>query len=220
MSIWNKLFAPLAVAALFAAPALADGTPGKRVNRGPAPVVAHQPTPPEPGCYLIEGGKAWSCPARPTQHAPKHVQKVHKHSAQQPAHQPCCGTHTRTVVREHAPVVTKRTVTHRSAPVTRRTVQQPTRTVRTVKRSAQRATRSSDVQLDLASFSGGVGSGVDGGFYGGGGGAVTIGSSRSFSGVLSHSASSFTFRSRGGGKKRRRGGGCNSCMGGGMGGGD
>ena len=212
MSIWNKMFAPLAVAALFAAPALADGTPGQRVNRGPAPVVAHQPTPPEPGCYLIEGGKAWSCPARPAQHAPSPVQRVHQRSA----HQPCCGTHTRTIVKEHPPVVTKRMVTHRSAPVTRRTVQQPTRTVRTVQRTA----RGSEVQLDLASFSGGVGSGVDGGFYGGGGGAVIIGSSRSFSGVLSHSASSFTFRSRGGGKKRRRGGGCNSCMGGGMGGGD
>lgn len=207
MSFWNKMFAPLAMVALFAAPALADGTPGKRVNRGPAPVVAHQPTPPEPGCYLIEGGKAWSCPARPAQHALKPVQKVHKHSS----HQPCCGTHTRTVVKEHAPVVTKRTVTHRSAPVTRRTVQQPTRAVRTV----QRSTRSSDVQLDLASFSGGVGNGVDGGFYGGGGGAIIIGGSRSFSGVLSHSASSFTFRSRGGGKKRRGGGGCGKCMGGG-----
>lgn len=213
MSFWNKLFAPLAVAALFAAPALADGTPGQRVNRGPAPVVAHQPTPPEPGCYLIEGGKAWSCPARPAQHAPSPVQHVRHQSA----HQPCCGTHTRTVVKQHPPVVTKRTVTHRSAPVTRRTVQQPTRTVRTV----QRATRSSDVQLDLASFNGGVGSGVDGGFYGGGGGAIIIGGSRSFSGVLSHSASNFTFRSRGGGKKRRRGGGgCGKCMGGGMGGGD
>lgn len=212
MSFWNKLFAPLAITALFAAPALADGTPGKRVNRGPAPVVAHQPTPPEPGCYLIEGGTAWSCPARPAQPAPKPMKHAHKPTS----HQPCCGTHTRTIVKEHPPVVTKRTVTHRSAPVTRRVVQQPTRTVRTVQRTA----RSSDVHLDLASFSGGVGSGVDGGFYGGGGGAVIIGSSRSFSGVLSHSASSFTFRSRGGGKKRRRGGGCNSCMGGGMGGGD
>ena len=209
MSFWNKLFAPLTVATLFAAPAIADGTPGQRVNRGPVPVVAHQPTPPDRGCYLIEGGNAWSCPARPTQHTPKPVQKVHK----QAAHQPCCGTHTRTIVREHPPVITKRIVTHRSAPVTHRTVQQPNRTV-------QRATRSSDVHLDLASFSGGVGSGVDGGFYGSGGGAVIIGSSRSFSGVLSHAASSFTFRSRGGGKKRRRGGGCNSCMGGGMGGGD
>lgn len=213
MSFWNKVFAPLAVAALFAAPALADGTPGQRVNRGPAPVVAHQPTPPEPGCYLIEGGTAWSCPARPTQQAPSPVQKVHK----QTAHQPCCGSFKQTIVKQHPPVVTKRTVTHRSAPVTRRAVQRPTRTVRTV----QRVERSSDVQLDLASFSGGVGNGVDGGFYGGGGGAVIIGGSRSFSGVLSHSASSFTFRSRGGGKKRRGGGGgCGKCMGGGMGGGD
>ena len=212
MSFWNKMFAPLAMVALFAAPALADGTPGKRVNRGPAPVVAHQPTPPEPGCHLIEGGKAWSCPARPAHHAPQPVQKVHKKTT----HQPCCGSFKQTIVKQHPPVVTKRTVTHRSAPVTHRTVQRPTRTVRTV----ERFERSTDVQLDLASFSGGVGNGVDGGFYGGGGGAIIIGGSRSFSGVLSHSASSFTFRSRGGGKKRRRGGGCGKCMGGGMGGGD
>ena len=205
MSIWNKVFATFAISALFAVPAFADGTPGKRVNRGPAPVVAHQPTPPEPGCYLVQDGQAWSCPARPT-HAPQQAPKIHKQSAQQP----CCGSFKQTIVKQHPPVVTKRTVTHRSAPVTRRTIHRQAQAVRTVERST-------DIQLDLASFSGGVGNGVDGGFYGGGG-AIVIGSGRSFSSVLTHSASSFTFRSRGGGKKKRRGGGCGKCMGGGMGG--
>lgn len=202
MSFWNKVLAAIATSALFAVPAFADGTPGKRVNKGPAPVVAHAPTPPEPGCYLIEDGKAWSCPARPTQE-PHPAPVVHKQSA----HQPCCGTFKRTIVKEHPPVITKRTVTHRSAPVTRTTVHQPVRTVRVVERSQ-------DIHLDLASFSGGVGNGVDGVFYGGGGGAIIVTGGQRFSGVLSHSASSFTFRSRGGGKKKRHGGGCGKCMGG------
>lgn len=191
MSFWNTSLAMLAASVLFAAPAFADGTPGQRVNRGPEPVQAHQPTPPEPGCYLIEDGQAWSCPAKPvTKPATKRATKT--------SSKPCCGTFTRTVVKEHAPVITQRTVTHRKAPsITRET----TRTVR-------KTETSSEVRLDMASFSGGVGNGIEGGFYGGGGAVVITGGS-SFS-VLSHRASSFTFqhRYRGGGKKRRRGGGC------------
>jgi hypothetical protein len=79
--------------------------------------------------------------------------------------------------------------------------------------------QSTEVRLDTASFSGGVGNGVDGGYYGGGG-AIFISSGRSYSGVLSHRASHFTFRGHRGGKKRRGGGGGCGCMGGGMGGGD
>jgi len=201
MSFCNKILAGIALTLTLSAPALADGTPGQRVNRGPVPVQAHQPVPPEPGCFLVEDGKAWSCPARP-------VQKP----VQQATAQPCCGTVTRTVVKQHPPVVTKRTVTHRTAP--------PQRTVTRRAVTTQRAVQtSSDVRLDVASFSGGVGNGVDGGYYGGGGGIV-ISSGRSYSGVLSHGASSFTFRSNRGGKRRGGGGGGCGCMGGGMGGGD
>mgnify|MGYP001801787144 CR=1 FL=1 len=201
MSIWNKILAALATSVLFAAPAFADGTPGKHVNKGPAPVVAHQPTPPEPGCYLIEDGKAWSCPARPT-HEPRPAPVVHKQST----HDPCCGTFKRTIVKEHPPVITKRTVTHRSAPITRTVTRQPVRSVRVVEHNQ-------GIHLDLASFNGGVGNGADGGCYGGGGGAIIITGGQRFSGVLSHPASRFTFRNRGGGKKRH-GGGCGKCMGG------
>ena len=72
--------------------------------------------------------------------------------------------------------------------------------------------------LDMASFTGGVGAGVDGGYYGGGGGFITGGATGG-SYVLSHSASRFAFNSasrggkRGHGGKRgghggKRGGGC------------
>ena len=196
MSFWNKSLAALALTVTLSAPVFADGTPGQRVNRGPDPVRAHQPVPPEPGCYLVENGTAWSCPARPVKPAAPTVKRT--------AGQPCCGTVTRRVVKEHPPVVTKRTVTHRKAV--------PTRTVTTTRRTAPptrvvtRQAQSTEVRLDTASFSGGVGNGVDGGFYGGGG-AIFISSGRSFSGVLSHRASHFTFRRYGGGKKRGGGGG-------------
>lgn len=210
MSLWNKVLAGIALTLTLGAPAFADGTPGQRVNRGPAPVQAHQPVPPEPGCYLIEDGKAWSCPARPTQAPMKQVKA-----------KPCCGTVTRTVVKQHPPVVTKRTVTHRSAPTQRAVTRRTTSTSRTAppRRVATRRVETNAVRLDMASFSGGVGNGVDGGFYGGGG-SVFISSGRSYSGVLSHGASRFTFRSNRGGKRRGGGGGGCGCMGGGMGGGD
>lgn len=201
MPVWNKILAVIAMSALFAAPAFADGTPGKQVNRGPAPVQPHQPVPPEPGCYLIENGQAWSCPPlKAHKPAPAPTPAIHQPRA---TNKPCCGTFTRTVVKEHPPVVTKRTVTHRSAP--QQTVRHRTVTTRkTVHEPAE-------VRLDMASFSGGVGNGVDGGFYGGGGGAIILASGRSFSGVLSHGASAFTFShgKRGGGNKRYGGrGGC------------
>ncbi len=55
---------------------------------------------------------------------------------------------------------------------------------------------------DFSGFSGGVGAGVDGGYYGGGGGVIAFSSDRRFSGVLQNPASAFTFRrsSRFGGK--------------------
>ena len=211
MSFWNKTLAAIALTFTLGAPAFADGTPGQRVNRGPAPVQAHQPIPPEPGCYLIENGQAWSCPARPQKAPMKQVQA-----------KPCCGTVTRTVVKEHPPVVTKRSVTHRTAPPQRTVTRRATTTThRTAppRRVATRRVETTGVQLDMASFSGGVGNGVDGGFYGGGG-TIFISSGRSYSGVLSHGASRFTFRGHRGGKRRGGGGGGCGCMGGGMGGGD
>lgn len=96
---------------------------------------------------------------------------------------PCCGTTTRTVVKQHPPAVTKRTVTHRKAPT------QPRTSHRTVQAS-------SEVRLDTASFTGGVGAGVSGGFYGGGGGVIVLTGGQRFSGVLSHGASAFTFSRR------------------------
>ncbi len=195
MPYYDRILAILAVFTLFSAAAFADGTPGKPVNRGPEPVQAQSPVPPEPGCYLIEDGRAWSCPAHPSTKI-KPAPTLQKQSSSTP----CCGTFKRTIVKEHPPVVTKRTVTHRKAPTKRVVKHYPAKTVHKVQTS-------SEVRLDMASFSGGVGAGVDGGFYGGGGGAVIITGGRSFSGVLSHSASRFTFRGHRGGKKRGGGGG-------------
>ena len=67
------------------------------------------------------------------------------------------------------------------------------------------------VSLDLGSFTGGVGAGIDSGFYGGNG-FIPIGPSRSFSGVLDAPAAAFTFnrraqtRTRGRSGSRSRGG--------------
>ena len=211
MPFYYRFLSMMGVILILTLPAFADGTPGKPVNRGPEPVKAHKMIPPEPGCYLIEDelGPAWSCPARQTIKAhPAPVITKTKTST------PCCGSVTRTIVKEHPPVVTKRIVTHRKAPtrtVTRTHTRHPVRTVQRVETST--------VQLDMGSFSGGVGAGIGGDFYGGGGAVIITGGKR-YSGVLSHSASSFTFRSHRGGKKRRGGGGCGKCMMGGMGGGD
>lgn len=177
MSIWNKTLAALAFSAALTVPALADGTPGQKVNRGPEPVQPHQPK---------------SAPA------PAPIKQTSSTS--------CCGTTTRRIVKEHPPVVTKRIVTHRQAPA------QPTVTRREVTTQRTVQTRS-EVRLDMASFTGGVGAGVSGGYYGGGGGAIIVTSGKRYSGVLNHGASAFTFTRRTtgahgqhGGKKRNGGG--------------
>lgn len=190
----NKILALAAISALFAVPAFADGTPGKQVNRGPAPLQAHAPTPPEPGCYLIDNGRAWSCPPLKA-HTPKRTAQTTTH------------------VRRSAPTVTRTTHT-RTVPgtVTRRHTTGPVR--RTQTHTTRTVAAPQGLTLDMAAFTGGVGNGVDGGYYGGGGGIVISGG-RSYSGVLSHSASSFTFRQRShgrrGGKKRGGGGGGCGC---------
>ncbi len=69
------------------------------------------------------------------------------------------------------------------------------------------------MNIDLASFNGGVGSGVGSGFYGGGG-TIVLNNSARFSGVLSHRASVLTFRHRGGGGGKPPHSPCGSCGGG------
>ena len=181
MSVWNKIAAIFLVGGLFSAPALADGVPGKQVNRGPAPLTAKMMTPPEPGCVLVEGHK-WSCPvpaARFT-HAPVTTTR----------HAPVHRTYT-TTSRTHAPPVPRRATSTRtvSAPVTRRVVSAP-----------------QQMKIDISGFDGGVGAGLGGEpVYGGG--TIFFGSDKRFSGVLSSSASVFTFnqRKRGGGKGHHNG---------------
>ena len=60
-----SLAACAAALALFAAPAFADGYPGRPVQKGPAPLKAHTTTQPAPGCELI-GGSDWYCPPSET----------------------------------------------------------------------------------------------------------------------------------------------------------
>lgn len=164
MSYWNRFTAILALSILFTAPALADGTKGKTINRGPAPLEAHALTPPRPGCRLTEDGQHWACPAPVRKITHAHAPKRHT---------------TRTVHRK--PAKTVRRVVKTSAPTV------------------------STLTLDISGFNGGVGSGVGGGHYGGGG-AIILGSGKRFSGVTQHAASHMTFRkSYSGGK---RGGGC------------
>jgi len=204
MPICNKILAIAAISALFAAPSFADGIPGQQVNRGPAPLRAHTMTPPEPGCYLVEGNR-WSCPAQQPRYTSTTTQ-----TRRAPA--PTTRRYTTSTVRRSAPTTTTRTVTRSAPTVTRR--------VATTRRTS--AIVSNTVTLDLASFSGGVGNGVDGGFYGGGG-TIFFAGDKSFSGVLSHRASAFTFQRRSRGGKRGGGGHNCGCMGGGMmggGGGD
>lgn len=50
------------------------------------------------------------------------------------------------------------------------------------------------MRLDLSGFDGGVGAGISGGLYGGGGSLIVVGSDRRFSGVIDAPAAQFTFR--------------------------
>ncbi|MDJ0922833.1 MAG: hypothetical protein QNI84_17025 [Henriciella sp.] len=151
MSYWHRLIPLLAASALFSAPALADGTKGKTVNRGPNPLQAKVLTPPRPGCRLTEDGQHWACPA-PTA-KPAHKTKT-----------------VRRVVKTAAPAPTRLT-------------------------------------LDTSGFNGGVGAGIDGGyFYGGGGTTIIFTGARRYSGVTQHAASRVSFR--GGSKGGKRGSGC------------
>jgi hypothetical protein len=228
MPIWNKISAALAVSALFAAPAFADGTPGQHVNRGPAPLQAQAPVPPREGCILIENGRAWQCPApvqntthrqasgtthyghrtadhRTTTSHSQHASHAHNHghnhghSGHAASHGANHG-HTHGAVTQttrSAPTHTRRVVSTRSVPATttRRTVSSTT---------TRPAAVDTGVKLDIASFSGGVGNGVEGGFYGGGG-AIFIGGDKRFSGVLQSRASQFTFQNRRRSGKKRGG---------------
>lgn len=207
MSNYNKLAALVAVSGLITVPVYADGIKGKKVNHGPAPLSAqsqHALTPPEPGCVLVDGA-TWKCP----------VPKAHfKHKPQRTQTSTATTTHYGHRTQDHA----QQTHTHAHAhhgqvKRTYRTVSQPTTTTtrRVVSQGQRTVARASGLVLtDQAGFTGGVGTGIEGGFYGGGGGYVVSGSSGG-SYVLGHSASRFTFNQRGGGKKghgKKGGGGC------------
>ncbi|MEM1086270.1 MAG: hypothetical protein AAGH90_00955 [Pseudomonadota bacterium] len=202
MSVWNKFAAFALVGGLLSAPVYADGVPGQSVNRGPAPLKATAMTPPEPGCVLVEGNM-WSCPVpaarfthapTTTRHAP-----VTRTTSTRTYTQPTTRTYTTSSRTHHAPVTT-RTVTRSAPTVTRRSTSS-----RTVSAPVTRRVVSAPQQMkiDIAGFDGGVGAGLGGEpVYGGG--TIFFGSDRRFSGVLSSSASVFTFqqRKRGGGKGR------------------
>ena len=117
-----------------------------------------------------------------------------KHYAQHThAHQ-----HTHTHAHSHTGHVTQH-YGYRQAPTTQR---------RVVKTSHARVRQDNGLRIDTAAFTGGVGAGVDGGYYGGGGGFITFGASGG-SYVLSHSAARFAFnRSHSGTKRSGHGGGC------------
>lgn len=237
MPICNKLLAAAAMTALFAAPTFADGIPGQQVNRGPSALQAHTMTPPEPGCVLVNGNQwscpvpqarftsthsATTHRAAPTRtastmrttthRAPTVTRSAAKSSTYHGSHNHSHGgqtstrayTGTHTHGHTHGAATSSRTVTRtvtRAAPTTTRTVtRRAPAPVRTVAVPQQ-------MTLDLGSFSGGVGSGVDGGpVYGGG--FVSLGSEPRFSGVLDSRAAGLTFQQRGGdrGGKKRRGG--------------
>lgn len=232
MPFCNKLLAIAAASALFAAPTFADGIPGQKVNRGPSALKAHTMTPPEPGCVLVNGGTQWSCPVPQARFTSTHKATTHRAAPTRRATTTTrsAPTAVRTTTRR-APTTTTRTASttgyhgshnhshggqaytgththsHSHGATSTRTVTRsaPAPVRRTVVAAPQQMT------LDLGAFNGGVGSGVDGGgVYGGG--FVSLGSDKSFSGVLQSRAAAFTFQQRTsnrghrGGKKGGKGG--------------
>lgn len=237
MSKRYTMLALAASSALFSVPAMADGYPNQTVNRGPAPLQAHQMTPPEPGCYLVEAD-TWSCPPLPQTAAtvydtgPSYSSSYSASSSYSSGNatgvydagyfvsdraysealynhdhyegDAYCGGH-RAVYSPPPP----RPVTYAPAP--------PVTYARPQNVSYARYERS--ISLDIGAFNGGVGSGVDGGYYGGGGGFAYASASSSAS-AFSSAAAAISFSGRfGGGKGKHHKGGCNTCGGGGWKGG-
>lgn len=203
-----RLAALVGALALFSAPALADGYADRPVNRGPTPLKAHDPTPPEPGCYLIDAASdTWSCPPLPQ----KSASTVTTRTVSAPAHQPATyGATTRRYVDESKTrtYVNRYTTGGECCGGTPRPAPPPPPPVVVQKTRIERG-----MVIDIAGFDGGVGSGIDGGYYGGGGGFAYASASSSASAFSSASAA-LTFRGgfKGGGKhrggKKRGGGGC------------
>lgn len=79
----------------------------------------------------------------------------------------------------------------------------------TVRRHVVRRAAAAPVH-DFSGFTGGVGSNVGSGYYGGGGGLIVIGAPRRFSGVLHHPAARLTFKHTRP-KPPRPGGPCGGC---------
>ncbi|MEM5515830.1 hypothetical protein WNY37_02640 [Henriciella sp. AS95] len=194
MPICYRLAALAGSLALFAAPAVADGYANRPVNKGPSPLKASELTPPEPGCYLVDAETdTWSCPPLP---------------------QKAQSTSTRTYIDE------SKTRTYVNRYTTGGECCGDTRpTPRPVVTSRPPVLVERGMRINISGFNGGVGSGVDGGYYGGGGGFAYASASSSAS-ATSYAAASLTFRGgfRGGGKKHK-GGGCHVCGGGKKGGG-
>lgn len=71
------------------------------------------------------------------------------------------------------------------------TTRAPARKQRVIRRAAAPA-----ASYDFTGFDGGVGAGIDGGYYGGGGGFIVSGTGPRFSGVLNSRAAAFTFQHR------------------------
>lgn len=193
MSKRYTLAALAGIAALFAAPAVADGYANKTVNHGPPPLKAHAITPPEPGCYPV-GPDTWSCP--PVQ------QEVVHHAAAKHTY----GATTRTYLDESK---TRHYTNHYTTggeccggtPPPPRPRPRPPVTKVHIDRG---------MVIDIAGFGGGVGAGVDGGYYGGGGGFAYASASSSAS-AFSSAAASLTFRGGFKGRGGKKGGGGCGC---------
>ncbi len=188
------------LAALFAAPAVADGYANKTVNHGPPPLKAHAVTPPEPGCYPV-GHDTWSCP-------PISGETVH-HAPVRPVSHHAYGATTRTYIDEsQTRHYTNRYTT--GGECCGGTPPPPRARPPVTRVHADRG-----IKIDIAGFGGGVGAGVDGGYYGGGGGfayASASSSASAYSSAAARIAFSGGFKGRGGHKGGgKKGGGSCGC---------
>ncbi|MGB3624661.1 MAG: hypothetical protein WA989_02470 [Henriciella sp.] len=203
MPIRYRLAVLAGAIALFAAPAVADGYANKTYNRGPAPLKAHELTPPEPGCYLVDAETdTWSCP--PLQQKAQTISSGHTAYAGGTVRRYIDDSKTRTYVNRYTTGGECCGDTRPAPPP--RYAPPPPRRHNVVERG---------MRIDISGFGGGVGSGVDGGYYGGGGGfAYASASSSASASAMASAAASLTFRGgfKGGGKKG--GGGCHVCGGG------
>ena len=207
-----RLAALAGTLALFAAPAVADGYANRPVNKGPAPLEAHQLTPPEPGCYLVDAQTdTWSCPPLPQKASTSSTRTTY--TSAPTVRSASYGATTRTYIDESKTrtYVNRYTTGGECCGDTRPVP--PPRYIPPAPRPPLLVERG--LRIDINAFNGGVGSGVDGGYYGGGGGFAYASASSSAS-AMSSAAASLTFRGSFKGRGGKKGkGGCNVCGGGG-----